>query len=256
MKAAVIAGTSEATELIDLISGFCDVTAFTATSYGTEILKKSRCTVREGRLDENGFTSALEGFDAVADMSHPFAEEVTGIVRRVCLKLGIPYLRGGREKLRYDYDRIIYVSSKEEAADILEKKPGNIFLTTGVKTLSYYEDRLSECTERIFSRVLDSRESRALAAGSRTNVIYAVPPFTEEDTCRVIEENRIMTLVTKDSGLRGGLPEKINAAKKYGTEVIVICSPESEITPKSPDEIYRILKSMKGHISVSTVHER
>lgn len=242
MKIAVIAGTGEATELIDIISQRHEVTAFTATSYGTEILRNSDCRVNEGRLDEEGFTAALSGFDAVADMSHPFAEIVSVTVKKVCLKLDIPYVRGGREKLNYDYEKIISVSSKEEAAEILKNKTGNIFLTTGVNTLKFYEAELSDRKHQIFARILDSPESRKISENSQVSIIYAVPPFSEEDTCRVISEKNINVIVSKDSGRRGGLIEKISAAKKYGTEVILIKSPE-DCTVHTPQETADILES-------------
>jgi len=244
MKVAVIAGTSEATDLINLISEAHSVTAFTATSYGTEILSDSDCEIKQGRLDEAGFLKELSGFDAVADMSHPFAEIVSVTVKSVCEKLGIPYFRGGREQLCYDYDKITYADSKEEAAGILKNKTGSIFLTTGVKTLAFYEEQLYAKREQIYARILDSRESRELSAASELNLIYAVPPFSEEDTRRILEKHDIKILVSKDSGRRGGLPEKISAAEKCGTEVILIKSPESELS-NSPEKIKNLLEGLE-----------
>lgn len=240
-KIAVIAGTGEATELIRMLEEEFDVTAFTATSSGSEILKDCRCGIHQGRLDEEGFRNVLNEFDAVADMSHPFAEIVSETVRKVCAELGKDYFRGGREKTEYDYERIIYADSHEEAAELLKSKEGNIFLTTGVKSLKFYETELSTETDRIWARILDSEESRRIAAGSRVHVIYSSLPVPEYETDRIMKENSIRILVTKDSGKRGGLPEKTEAARKNGAEVIIIKSPESGMT-NSPEEIYELLK--------------
>ena len=70
---AVIAGTSEATDLINAMpSSYC-ITAFVATEYGETILQHSRCTVQVGRKDEAAFLQALQPFDAVVDASSPSA---------------------------------------------------------------------------------------------------------------------------------------------------------------------------------------
>lgn len=81
LKIAVIAGTSEATELIAALPAEDTVTAFAATAYGKEILAGQHCTVHVGRLDTEGFRQALRGMHAVVDASHPFAQEVTKTVR-------------------------------------------------------------------------------------------------------------------------------------------------------------------------------
>lgn len=236
LKIAVIAGTSEATELINLISDRFDVTAFTATPYGSSILSSCSCRINQGRLDETGFAEVLPEFDAVADMSHPFAEIVSDTVKKVCRELNLPYFRGGREKVFYDYDRISYVDSKEEAAELLKSLEGNIFLTTGVKTLKFYETELYPDISRIWARVLDSEDSRRMCADSAVNIIYSKLPVPEEETDRIMKENNIRILVTKDSGVRGGLPEKIETARKNNAEVIIIKSPEKGIS-NTPEKI-------------------
>lgn len=71
LRLAVIAGTSEATDLIAVLPEQDCVTAFAATEYGKTILEGQHCTVRVGRLDADGFRFALRGMDAVIDASHP-----------------------------------------------------------------------------------------------------------------------------------------------------------------------------------------
>ena len=130
MKIAVIAGTSEATELIAALPAEDTVTAFAATAYGKEILAGQHCTVHVGRLDTEGFRQALRGMHAVVDASHPFAQEVTKTVRQVCTELQLPYFRLGRQKMTYAYDKLVPVDSKEAAAAYLAGISGNILLET------------------------------------------------------------------------------------------------------------------------------
>ena len=106
LRLAVIAGTSEATDLIAVLPEQDCVTAFAATEYGKTILEGQHCTVRVGRLDADGFRFALRGMDAVIDASHPFAQVVTETVRQVCAELELPYFRLGRQKMTYDFPEI------------------------------------------------------------------------------------------------------------------------------------------------------
>lgn len=245
-RVAVIAGTSEATELIRRLPDTYEITAFVATEYGGEILKNASCKVLVGRLDEYGFKSALLGMDAVIDASHPFALEVTAVVRKACNALDIPYFRLGRPRLDYDYSGIIRVQSKEEAAKCLSQMKGNILLTTGVNTLSFYETHVKDFVSRGWARILDTEDSRRIAANSNSHIIYAMPPFSMEDTVSLIQKYKIAVLVSKDSGKRGGVEEKIFAAKSCDIPVVLITAPNEEVNTIS--QVIEKVKNIKGSV--------
>ena len=228
-RIAVIAGTSEATDLIRALPEEYEVTAFVATEYGRTILEKERCTVHVGRLDRDAFASELAQMDGVVDASHPFAAAVTETVQHVCMQQRIPYFRLGRPHLYYDYDRIIRVASKEAAAEQLSDMPGNILLTTGVNTLAFYEANVRNFAERGWARILDTTDSRRIAAFSKAHLIYAMPPFSQSDTVSVIQMYQIAVLVSKDSGARGGVLEKIAAAKACHIPVVLIDAPQEHV---------------------------
>ncbi|WP_298483153.1 precorrin-6A reductase [uncultured Ruminococcus sp.] len=228
-RIAVIAGTSEATEFIRALPEKYEVTAFTATEYGRTILAGERCTVHVGRLDKDGFAVELARMDAVVDASHPFALAVTETVQQVCTQQNIPYFRLGRPQLHYDYDWIIRVPSKEAAAEQLSEIPGNILLTTGVNTLAFYEANVTDFAARGWARILDTADSRRTAAASRAHLVYAMPPFSQKDTIFLIKTYQIAVLVSKDSGARGGVAEKIAAAKACGIPVILIGAPKEDV---------------------------
>ena len=229
LRLAVIAGTSEATDLIAVLPEQDCVTAFAATEYGKTILEGQHCTVRVGRLDADGFRFALRGMDAVIDASHPFAQVVTETVRQVCAELELPYFRLGRQKMTYDYSRVIRVESKEQAAACLAAIPGNILLTTGVNTLSFYEKAIPDFSTRGWARILDTPDSRRAAADSKAHLIFAMPPFSKEDTLELLEKYHIAVLVSKDSGRRGGVAEKMDAAKQMDIPVVLLGAPEEEV---------------------------
>ncbi len=231
---AVIAGTSEATDLIRMLPESWNITAFAATAYGKTILEGLPCTVQVGRLDAEGFRQVLADADAVADASHPFAAEVTRTVRTVCRELKLPYFRLGRPPVQYAYDQILRVQSKEEAVAHLRKTAGNILLTTGGNTLAFYEQAVPDFAVRGYARILDTPDSRQMTAGSQAHLIFAVPPFSAQQTLELLQKYQIAVLVSKDSGMRGGVAEKVQAAKVMGIPVILI-APPAEATMTLPE---------------------
>lgn len=178
---AVIAGTSEATDLIRMLPESWNITAFAATAYGKTILEGLPCTVQVGRLDAEGFRQALADADAVADASHPFAAEVTRTVRTVCRELKLPYFRLGRPPVQYAYDQILRVQSKEEAVAHLRKTAGNILLTTGGNTLAFYEQAVPDFAVRGYARILDTPDSRQMTAGSQAHLILQCRRFLRSE---------------------------------------------------------------------------
>lgn len=228
LKVAVGAGTSEGVELVSAIDNLYDVTAFVTTEYGKSILSGRKCSVHTGALDYDGFCDILPDFDAVVDATHPFAVEVTQNLKKACFDLDIPYFRFARKKSEYSYEHMIYADSIEEAAKEISEHDGKILFTTGVKTLPFYERSVKDFSERSVARVLDTEESRALALGISCNIVYGIPPFSYEDTLELIREHNISVLVTKDSGERGGMNEKLRAAQAVDILVIAIRRPNDD----------------------------
>lgn len=251
MRIAVIAGTSDATELIRALSGQYQITAFTATDYGREILQACDCAVSVGRLDVSGFAEKLAGFSLVIDASHPFAEEVTRTVKSVCQSLNLPYFRllrpgiagiPGNQNIRTNVCKNIrIVNSKEEACAVASGLPGHILLTTGVNTLAYYEAHIPDFAVRGFARILDTPDSRKIAGHSRANLIYALPPFTEQELSGIVERYRIAVMISKDSGIRGGVDQKIRIAERSGITLILIRKPEE--TGMQMQEVIKYIKN-------------
>lgn len=226
-RVAVIAGTSDATDLIVSLPESCEVTAFVATPYGKEILNGTNCRVHVGRLDADGFSVALTGFDVVLDASHPFAVVVTETVKSVCQTKQIPYYRIGRQTLQYDYEKLYSVPTKEAAALWLSATSGNLFFTVGVNTLPFYAEQVKNFSVRSFARVLDTPSSHQATEVVPARFWFAMPPYSVEETVQFLRSHEIAVLISKDSGARGGVPEKIKAASIVGIPVLLIQSPEA-----------------------------
>ena len=123
------------------------------------------------------------------------------------------------------------VADGREAAEVLNELTGNVALLTGVKTLDIYRNYVKNFQERCYARVLDNESSKA-----RCREIFEdenhwqaqMPPFDIEANRRFLKMSGAKTLVTKDSGAAGGLPEKLEAARLEGVSVILIRRPEEK----------------------------
>lgn len=245
-RVAVIAGTSDATDLICALPKHYEVTAFVATEYGKTILVGTACTVRVGRLNENDFAVALGDFDAVVDASHPFAVVVTKTVRTVCETLQLPYVRLSRPQMQYDDAGIHWVDSKESAAKLLCNMAGNLLFTTGANTLAFYEANVTDFANRAWVRILDTPESHEVAKNSNAHLVFGTPPFSVQDTETLLRNHQIHVLISKDSGSRGGVPEKIAAAQACQTEVVLIGMPPEKNGKAIPEIIEQLALIERG----------
>ena len=99
--------------------------------------------------------------DLVIDATHPFAQLVTGEIRRACEISGVQYLRCLREEMEAapdEADRVIWAQSVEDAVEYLQNTEGKILITTGSKELIKYT-KLTEYKERCFARVLSTEQA-------------------------------------------------------------------------------------------------
>ncbi len=139
-----------------------------------------------------------------------------------------PYLQLGRGHASQSGGGISYFQTEEACARALEGTEGNILLTTGSKGLPAY-CRSGKLKERLYVRVLPSVESISLCEkqgiyGKR--ILAMQGPFTEGLNEAILRQYRISCMVTKESGKAGGFPEKLEAARRTGTQVFAIGRPE------------------------------
>lgn len=255
----VAAGTTEAREAIMALcnAGYC-ILATVATELGAKVLQdlktiyEDNLDIEIGRKDAQGFSECIQKsqIKMIIDATHPFAKEVTDTLKAVCAHyenegIAIGYIRYLREMIDYDYTKIIRVPDAVAAANMLSTMPGRFLLTTGANTIDVYMNTISDFNSRGFVRVLDTKVSieRCEAFGvADTHVIAKNPPFSEADNISLLKNYNIQILVSKDSGKSGGLPEKINAAKKLDIPVILIQRPEDAGGVCTPDTLMKEVK--------------
>ena len=245
MKVLLFGGTGEGRALAEwMLARGLDATVCVATEYG-ETLLPDGMKVHVGRLDTDGMAALMaDGYTLVIDATHPYAVEVTENIRAASERTGLPYLRLLRQS---DGEDLCHkAENMAVAAEMLERLPGNVLLTTGSKELDHFAR--PGLRERCFPRVLPMADSleRCLALGfPPKNIICMQGPFTKEMNVATLHQFHIDTLVTKDTGGYGGFRAKAEAAKEAGCALLVVERPRNE-TGLTLEEIQRRLLGEEG----------
>lgn len=220
MRILVFSGTGDGRELCEKL--VCDghsVTASVATEYGAALMRGMM--VIQGRLDPEQMAELMPMYDAVVDATHPYAKEVTQNIIAACRRTGKRYIRLIRDKSNAENTNCF--GDIKSAVAYLQKQPGRIFVSVGSKELGAF----LPVAERVKARVLDTEPVRAICHSFEgMEIVYKIPPYTIEENLKDFEGCRY--LVTKDSGSRGGVEEKLRAAKQLGMEVLMISRPIEE----------------------------
>lgn len=227
----LLGGTSETgTIAAALAAAGLRVLVSTATALRSSVREAALVAVRNGMLDEAGLHALIvdSGVRAVVDATHPYAAAVTQNAQRAAARAGVPYLRYLRPCAVAAPAPGISCDDHEEAARraFLPRRP--VLLTIGTRNLAPYLREARRTAVPVVARVLPVPESlRACeqAGLSREQVIAGQGPFTVEQTVAVIRRHRIGVLVTKDGGVEGGVPEKLEAARREGCEVVLVARP-------------------------------
>ncbi|RBW67888.1 precorrin-6A reductase [Bacillus taeanensis] len=227
-----LAGTGDARALALMIqeAGYKILTTVVTENAGKE-MQKAGLDVYVGRLTNEDFVKMIQtqGFKAVVDASHPFAEEASKNALLGAKEANVPYIRYERESQTYQHKGIIMVDSYEEAAQLAAEKKGVIMLTTGSKTLNVFTSRLlNEPDTRVIARMLPRKDNmeKCEALGLPQKDIVAIQgPFTKEFNRALYNQYGVTTMVTKESGKAGSVDEKLEAAIELGIETIMIKRP-------------------------------
>lgn len=232
-EVVIFSGTTEGRRLSEHLAaaGVCH-TVCVATEYGEFVMKSHPLVkVHRQRMDREQIREFLVkgSFAAAVDATHPYAEIITQNVREAAEESGIPYLRLQREVASHGKD-VTYFETHEACAQALERTKGNILLTTGSKDLSVYGASES-LKARLYVRTLPDDKSILLCKEHGIcgkQVIAMQGPFTTELNEAILQQYGISCLVTKESGISGGYPQKLEAAARAGAKVFVIGAPREE----------------------------
>ncbi|OOM74644.1 cobalt-precorrin-6x reductase [Clostridium puniceum] len=228
-----ILGTSEGRKILALINEYTnDIAVTTATTYGGDLLKEFNIKVLNTKpLNKENMLNWIKvnRIDVLVDASHPYAQEVTKTALECANNLEIQYVRYEREGSLENVhgENIIRVKNYDEAINVIKEIEGNVLNTTGGNNVSKFLDL--NFKYRIIHRILPSPKvlTKTVDAGIRIKDIIAMQgPITYELEKAFIHQYNVKAILTKDSGIEGGVLEKYKASKEANIKLIVIDKPQ------------------------------
>lgn len=221
-------GTSETPIIAERLAGAgLDILVSMATDVPLDLPDSNKITLRRGTLDLQAMKTFLgEGsFHLVIDALHPYAIKAHETVHQAAGSLDIPVMNFRRPGILSNRKGLHFEPDHESAAKKAFSFGKPVFLTIGSRNLEPYAVACKGLGLKMICRVLDHPDSLIACRNvgiPEENVIAGRGPFSVEDNCMVIDRFGIGVLVTKDSGIVGGVEEKLKAAELRGCEVVAV----------------------------------
>jgi len=228
----VIGGTCDALEIAcRLYEITSDLVISTATEYGFKTSRK--CfpgPIIYGKMDKEDLRQYVMNNRVrfILDASHPYAENISRNVISLCQELGIDYVRFERSMVQGKSSDLILCSTYEEAGELADRLPGNIFISIGINHVEKLLVKIKD-KKRIKVRVLPQSETLAKLESKGLDADHIVAlkgPFSEEMNYLLFKETQTSVLICKDSGEQGGTDKKIRAAQRLGMKTIMVARPK------------------------------
>lgn len=234
-KIWIIGGTTETFETAEsLLDNKKDIIITVATKYGLEEFSKFSPYLLQKSMDESQMEEFCKVYNVekIADISHPYAQNVSKNALEVSRKLNLPYFRYERENANISYENkdenIFYVNSHSEAISLSkEKNFQRILITTGINNAFDY---VNADFPNLYIRILPrSGQIKMLeeAKFPSKNIIAMQGPFSLDMNIATIRYCNADVIITKQSGTAGGYDEKIQASISCDISCIVIKRPQS-----------------------------
>ena len=172
----------------------------------------------DGALDEEAMRAfcQAQNIHLIVDAAHPFASQLHQTIAQVSEALNIPTIRYERIYPERDPE-ITWIDDYSQ----IPRDIHSLLATTGVQSISKLKP-LEADGIRIYYRILQRESSMALAlkqGASPEQLCYY------EDPQDIPVEAEAILL--KESGLSGGFPEKVEAAKAKGMRIIALKRPQT-----------------------------
>ncbi|MCK4821472.1 precorrin-6A reductase [bacterium] len=248
-------GTSETFQIANLLAeNNFDVLISNLTDSPTGWDLSNSIRLRHGALDVSSMCElvAEEGITAIVDAAHPYAEQLHNTAVDVSRTTNIPYYRYERPGIDYAGYDIEFADDHQYGAELTFRFGRRALLTTGTRNLEPYVKAAQNTGSKLFVRVLPCEESLACCREygvDEDNIVAECGPFTIEQNLELIKKYCIAVLVTKDSGLAGGVLEKLEAAKTCEIKVVVIRKPViTQRTGESFGVISELITRVSGHV--------
>jgi len=228
-----ILGTSEGRKILSLINKYTDeIAVTTATTYGGEVLKEFNIKVLNTKpLNKEEMLNWIKvnEINVLVDASHPYAQEVTKTALECANNLKIKYIRYERQGAleNINGEDILRVKNYDKAIEIIKNIDGNILNTTGGNNVSKFVNL--DFKHRVIHRILPSPKvlTNIVEVGINIKDIIALQgPISYELEKAFINQYDVKAILTKDSGIEGGVLEKLKAVRECKIKLIIIEKPK------------------------------
>lgn len=226
----LLGGTSESLDVADALSKRnLPFIVSVVSDYGAKLAVDHAQHVKKIIFTAENFGSFCRQYqiDLIIDATHPFAKDISILAISSAAKLAIPYLRFERQDTYGKSPILKLAASREEACQYLAGIDGEVYLSTGSKTAPEYARKLG--VKRLHVRVLPTQRvmKNLAAAGFIPSQIDAIQgPFSVSLNVDLFKHAHAKAVVTKDSGRRGGVQEKIAACQELNIPCVMIQRPK------------------------------
>ena len=226
----LISGTSEGKDILRELNDFTDnIFVSTATEYGGDLLRSYKYKVLNYKplnIQEIIEAIKINKIKGIVDATHPYATEVSKNIMEACEQCKIKYIRYERPSLleKYEgYSNVHVIYSYDELKEELRDIHGNILNTTGSKSINSI--MALNLKNRIIHRVLPTLKVMQELDESEIepeNIVAIKGPISTQLNEAFIDEFQGKVMLTKDSGERGGLEEKILSCIEKKIDLFII----------------------------------
>ena len=222
-RVLILGGTTEAASLARLLAGDARFDATLSLAGRTTEPRPQPLPTRAGGFGGiNGLAAYLrvERIEAVIDTTHPYADRMSGNAVAACAQAAVPLASLVRPPWQVEpADRWQIVPDTEAAAVAIGVAPRRVFLSLGRQELHCFA---AAPQHRYIARLIEPPQQAILPPDLR--LIQARGPFGLEAESRLLTEERIDVIVSKNSG-GSATYAKIAAARDLGLPVIMIARP-------------------------------
>ena len=215
----VFGGTTEGRKAVEVLEEGGSL-YFYSTKTGEQDITLHHGQRIDGALDAEAMRAFCGEHDIrlIVDAAHPFASQLHLTIAQVSESLNIPTIR--YERIYPDRDsEITWIDDYSQ----IPRDIHSLLATTGVQSISKLKPLEAEGI-RIYYRILQRESSIALALkqGASTEQLC----YYEDPQDIPVEAEAILL---KESGLSGGFPEKVEAAKAKGMRIIALKRPQTPV---------------------------
>ena len=215
----VFGGTTEGRKAVEVLEEAGNIYYY-STKTGEQDITLHHGQRIDGALDAEAMQTfcRMHGIRLIVDAAHPFASQLHQTIADVSESLNVPIVRYERIYPPRDPD-ITWIDDYSELSSLLSPL-SSLLATTGVQSISklkYLEAKDIKVVYRILNR-----ESSIVLAHQQGATDDQLCFF--EDGAQIDVDTEAILL--KESGLSGGFPEKVEAAKAKGMRIIALKRPE------------------------------